>query len=80
MDDEIDVALLIKFDHGEIPDDHFIMTTWHSNESLAETFWFAAHCAHHPTLLLERTVIIHMGPDERRSETLKAYCDATAAT
>ena len=57
-DDSVDSANLAAFDGAEIPEDHFVMTTWHDAEPLSETLWFAAHAAHHPTSALEDTVII----------------------
>jgi hypothetical protein len=30
---------------GDVRDDNIIMTTWHSDESLAEALWYLAHCA-----------------------------------
>ena len=32
-------AILTEFDYGDIPDDRFVMTTWHSKQSLSDTFW-----------------------------------------
>src|SRR4051812_47720858 len=40
-DDSVDIANLEEFAYGEIPDDRFVMTTWHSNESLRDVFWFS---------------------------------------
>jgi hypothetical protein len=53
----VDVANLAKFNCGEIPEDDFVMTTSHENESLQEAFWFSERCAMHPSLELERTYI-----------------------
>ena len=47
-DTSVDLANLAMFDYGEIPDDDFVVTTWHENESLQETFWFSEQCAMHP--------------------------------
>ena len=40
-DDSVDWAVLEKFDFGKIPDGHFVMTTWHENETLEEALCFA---------------------------------------
>ena len=37
-DDSVDVANLEMFDFGEIPDEGFVMTTWHEKDSLLEAF------------------------------------------
>jgi hypothetical protein len=72
-DDSVDYANLSAFDFGEIPDDAFVMTTWHAHEPLTEAFWFAAHCAVHPAVPLEHTIIIHISADGRRDELLTAF-------
>jgi hypothetical protein len=59
----------------DIPEDRFVMTTWH-DEPLAETFWFAGFSAHHPTVPLEQIVIIDIGPTNRERELLQAYAAA----
>lgn len=75
-DDSVDHANLVKFDFGEIPDDSFVMTTWHDAEPLSETFWFAANTAHHPTIALDRTLIVDVTPTPREAEMLAAYIEA----
>jgi len=72
-DDSIDLANLAMFDYGDIPDDDFVMTTWHENEPLQETFWFAARCATHPSLELERTYVLYIAPEARENELLEAF-------
>src|SRR3954463_12099376 len=42
-DDSVDWANLAKFDYAGIPDDKSVMTTWHDDEPLSETFWFAGN-------------------------------------
>ena len=37
----VDLANLAVLSYEEISDDDFVMTTWHANESLQETFWFS---------------------------------------
>ena len=70
-DDSVDWANLSAFDGGEIPDDDFVMTTWHDHEPLSETFWFAEHAACHPTIAINETIIIDVGPQERRAALLE---------
>ena len=72
-DTSVDLANLRAFDFGEIPDDEFVMTTWHNDESLQETFWFSERVAFHPTLDLEQTYIIHISPNERAAELLLVF-------
>ena len=74
--DGVDTANLEAFDYGEIPDEKFIMTTWHENEPLAEAFWYVEFCAFHPTIELPRILIIDVSSKERGDEILEAYRQA----
>jgi len=75
-DDSVDVANLEAFNFNEIPDDKFVMTTWHSDEPLEEAFWFSKNNAFHPTVEISRTVILHVAESSRESELLDAYAQA----
>jgi hypothetical protein len=75
-DDSVDWANLSRFDYGDIPEEAFVMTTWHDDEPLSETFWFAGHCAEHPTSDLGHTVVLHVSPMERRADLLRAFWSA----
>ena len=59
-DDSVDWANLLDFDFADIPDDRFVMTTWHDDEPLDEVFWFAGYCAFHPDVELQSTIILHV--------------------
>jgi hypothetical protein len=78
-DDSVDHANLAAFDYGDIPDDKFVMTTWHDREPLSEAFWFAAHSALHPDIDLTRTLVVHISHEERREQLLAAYNAAARA-
>ncbi|HEX2590963.1 MAG TPA: hypothetical protein VHL34_05685 [Rhizomicrobium sp.] len=67
-DDSVDWAALEMFDFGDIPLDGFVMTSLHENASLEETFWFCGHNAHHPSLDLRATYIVHIAQEARESE------------
>jgi hypothetical protein len=71
--DDVDHANLTEFDYGDIPDDRFVMTTWHSKQSLSDTFWDAGQCAFHPTVELERTIIVHVSDEPREAEILQTF-------
>jgi hypothetical protein len=71
--DSIDDANLSRFDFAEVPEDEFVMTTWHERDMLKEVFWFSIHCAMHPSLELGRTIIVHIAPRERSAELLQAF-------
>ena len=72
-DDSVDYANLSHFDDGETPVDAFVMRTWHTEESLTETFWFAGQWASHRTVDLWRTIIIHVSPEQREADLLEAF-------
>lgn len=74
--DSVDWALLKAFDFGEIPDDRFIMTTWHDDEPRSEAFWFAGHCASHPTVALCQTILVHVSQESEGPALLQGYRDA----
>jgi hypothetical protein len=75
-DDSVDCANLEQFDYGEIPDDRFVMTTWHEGEPLDDVFWYAKVCAAHPVVDLAQTVILHISASSRRQELLGRYTAA----
>jgi hypothetical protein len=75
-DDSVDCASLAAFDFGDIPEEAAVMTTWHENDSLAETFWFAENCASHPTVNIGRTIIVHISAKERETDLLAAFRNA----
>jgi hypothetical protein len=72
-DDSVDWANLEQFSCGEIPDDKFVMTTWHERESLEDVLWFASHAARHGDVELASTLIIHVAPAPRRDEMLTQF-------
>lgn len=74
--DSVDGANLSDFDYGAIPDDRFVMTTWHSKEPLSEAFWFAGQCAFHPTVELDRTIIVHVSDEPREADMLQTFNDS----
>ena len=76
--DSVDWAALENFNFGDIPDDRFVMTTWHDKESLSEALWFAGNCASHPDVDLKETLLVHIAPHERRAGIMAAYRDSQA--
>jgi hypothetical protein len=71
-DSSVDDANLQMFDYGEIPEEKFVMTTWHENSSLQEAFWFCERCAMHPSIDLQ-TYIIHIGHADRATELIETF-------
>ena len=77
-DTSVDLANLEQSDYGEIPEDDFIMTTWHEDESLEEVLYFAKTTAHHPTVELPNVLFLHIGADERGEEISALFAAGTA--
>ena len=78
-DDAVDWASIGAFDFKPIPPEHFVMTTWHEDETIEEVFWFAMHCAEHPTVALRSSLILDIASVEREVETLQAWRSAADA-
>ena len=72
-DDAVDHANLEVYDYEDIPDDRFVMTTWHDEERLEDVFRFCKHTAVHPDVEIENTVILHVGSEYRETEFLSMY-------
>ncbi|SFU85243.1 hypothetical protein SAMN05216350_106194 [Polaromonas sp. YR568] len=75
-DDSVDVANIEQFEPANIPEDKFVMTTWHADKPLSEAFWFSKNCASHPVVKLDRIVVIHIAAEAREKELLTAYREA----
>ncbi len=69
-DDSVDMANIEEFNFGEIPEDRFIMTTWHTDAALAEVFWYSKNNAFHPTVKLKRTILLHICVEDKEREML----------
>lgn len=78
-DDSVDWANLEQLDYGDIPDDRFVMTSWHDKEPLSEVLWFAANAASHPDLELKRVILIHIAKQSEQGRILQAFYDAKFA-
>ncbi|MBU2041960.1 MAG: hypothetical protein KKA37_08130 [Alphaproteobacteria bacterium] len=75
-DDSVDWAFLEATGYEEVPDDQFVMTTWHDGESLPETILFAIQDAWHPTVSLKDIVIVDIRAESREGEIMEAYSNA----
>ncbi|MBL8656298.1 MAG: hypothetical protein JNJ92_02935 [Altererythrobacter sp.] len=71
--DAVDWAVLEEFDYGEIPDERFVMISWHDNEPLSEALWFAGQCAFHPDVELKGTLIVHVAQAAGSPVMLSAF-------
>ncbi|MGB3378809.1 MAG: hypothetical protein WBA55_08580, partial [Allopontixanthobacter sediminis] len=64
---------LKTFDFGDVPDDKFVMTTWHADEPISEALWFAGNCAFHPHVELQRTLLVHVANQANLDEMIATY-------
>lgn len=71
--DSVDWAVLEDFDFGDIPDDRFVMTTWHDKEPLAEALWFAGNCATHPDVELDTTLLVHVAAEAASARIMETF-------
>lgn len=72
-DDSVDHANLAQFDYGDVPDDAFVMTTWHDTEPLHEVFFHARMCAFHPTVEMPLLTILDIREETRESAIHALY-------
>ena len=75
-DDSVDAANNGQFNFGEIPENKFVMTTWHDKEPLADLLWFAKNSACHPSVDLDQILLLHISEKNSEDEVLRAYADA----
>jgi hypothetical protein len=74
-DDSVDHANLEEFDYGDIPEDRFVMTTWHDGATLGEVFTFAKTCAKPKSdnVELQETVLLHISSVESKEKMELIY-------
>jgi hypothetical protein len=72
-DDSVDWANIDKYGDGPIPDDKFVMTTWHKDTSLSYVFWFSKVVAEHPSVDIVRTIILDISAVSRKYKLLRLY-------
>lgn len=77
-DDTVDEANLAKWNFNEIPDENFIMTTWHENDSIQEVFWFAKNCAppYKGELEINQSLIPHISLEPQKEKLLNLFLEA----
>ena len=75
-DDSVDLSNLKEFNYGDIPEEKFVMTTWHTKEPLKEVFWLSKNKAFHPTVKLQNTVILHISKMNQENKLLSEYANA----
>ena len=73
--DDVDRVNIDDHAFGEIPDDKFVMTTWHEDETLESTFWYAQFCGNfsYDDVELTQTVLLDITPVSREREMLALW-------
>jgi hypothetical protein len=74
--DAVDMANIEQFDFLDIPQERFIMTTWHEDEPLSEVLCFCKNSAFHALVELKHTVLLHVSPEPREQDLLEQYAAA----
>lgn len=72
-EDSINHANLREFGHGDIPEEKFVITSLHVNESLMEVFWFAKRSAFHPKVEIRNTLLLHISETSKMQKFLAEY-------
>lgn len=76
-DDSVD-WVTIEENPGETPPDKFVMTTWHENESLEFTFWYAQFCANfsYDDVELKETVLLDISSVSREGQMIALWAQS----
>lgn len=75
-DDSVDWAFLETYDFGAYPEEKFVMTTWHEDESLEEAVEFAKHCTEYSEVKLDDILVLDFAHYERGDFIKKLYLTA----
>jgi hypothetical protein len=75
-DESVDWANSKQFDHGYIPDEHEVLTSWAEDEPLKDVFWSAQNGLPEWDARTPHTLIIHVSTEDKRGEMLALYAAA----
>jgi hypothetical protein len=72
--DCLDETVLLRHNHS-VPDDKFLMTTWHEQESLEEVLFFAKRMAteSYDDRPLIQLLVLDLGREARMADVLRLY-------
>ena len=74
-DDAVDWAFLDYHGYGDYPEDKFVMTSWHDDETLEETVHFAKHCTTYSDVKLDDILVLDFTGRERGDYIAMLYAD-----
>lgn len=69
----VDRSNIQAFGGGDIPEEKFVMTSAHHNNSMEHVFWFSKEVVTHLDVRTTRTVILHIASSSRQNEMLRTY-------
>lgn len=75
-DDVVDWTLLEEFEFGDIPEDRFVMTSWHENQTLDEVFAYCKQLVLFDSVPLAQTVLLHIARQPAEQRIMDAYAQA----
>ena len=75
-DDSVDWAFLELHDFGPYPEEDFVMTTWHADETLADTIEFAKTCTQSCEVDLDDILVLDFSNQERGAMIKDLYLNA----
>jgi hypothetical protein len=75
-DESVDLANLEQFDFGDIPDEQYVLTSWHDDEPLKELLWSVQISNQYLDVHLAHTLIVHICREDKGDELLKLYAAA----
>jgi hypothetical protein len=74
-DDSVDIANIAQYE-CDIPNDKFVTTTWHDDETLNEVFWFAKNCAFNEYHDFKEIIVLHVSENNQANEFTQAFKNA----
>ena len=72
-DDAVDFANIVRFLPSKVPQENFVVTTWHMGDSLAELFWYAKYSERHPAVEDQRPLLLHISMTAQPAAMLHAF-------
>ena len=76
-DDSVDYAVLKALEFREIPDERFVMTTWHEDQPLEEALFFCEFCGRfsYDDADLPHALLLRIAPEADETRMRNAYAD-----
>lgn len=72
-DDSVDWAFL-ESKSVDCPDEDYVMTTWHDDDSLEEVVEYAKTCSDHSPVQLDDILVLDFAKEERGALIERLYC------